>query len=263
MAFNSICSISTCSQAINRRSKLLWLCILLLSSAIPTLQVDINITHVHADLICQNILPGVCCSMVTHWGDDPTIGVQFRHLEAYDVAAVWQRNRLSSLSGCAGIPWQTRWGPGTWQVGLRGLYGNEVIGAPLVAKVGALATRGAPIRLATIFRRKLCSLAAESTTGSEDGRLAKPSGHGRACLGRRTVVCKSRSGIQFGSLAQESACEKGHQKPQQGTVYITPPPRWVYPNLIIENGTEYVSDGPQSLTYRSTDGEVLHIFDRP
>ncbi len=65
-------------------------------------------------------------------------------------------------------------------------------------------------RLATIFRRKLCSLAVESTTGSEDGRLAKPSGHGRACLGRRTVVCKSRNGIQFGSLAQKSACEKGH-----------------------------------------------------
>lgn len=30
------------------------------------------------------------------------------------------------------------------------------------------------------------------------------------------MVCKSRGGIQFGSLAQESADEKGHQEFQQG-----------------------------------------------
>ena len=69
---------------------------------------------------------------------------------------------------------------------------------------------------ATNYRCKLCSVAAEGTTGSEDGRLAKSSGHGRACMGGWTVVCKSRGVIQFGSLAQESACEKGHQKPEQG-----------------------------------------------
>jgi len=71
-------------------------------------------------------------------------------------------------------------------------------------------------RRATNFRCKLCSLAAEGTTRSDNGKLAEPPGHGRACLGRWIVVCKSRSGIQFGSLAQESAGEKGHQKSQQG-----------------------------------------------
>lgn len=70
-------------------------------------------------------------------------------------------------------------------------------------------------RLAIFFRCKSCSLAAESTTGCEHGRLAKPSGHGGACLGRWTVICKSRSSIQFGSFAQEYAREKGHQKVHQ------------------------------------------------
>ncbi len=244
MAFNSIYCLSTCSQAINRRSKLLWLCILLLSSAIPTLQVDINITHVHVDLICKNIIPGVCCSMVSHWGDDPAMGVQFRHLEAYDVAAVWQRNRLSSFSGCAGIPWQTRWGPGTWQVGLRGLYGNEV---DWRLSSGANYVRW-PLRV---------------PPDPKTADWLNLQGMAGLVWGGGQWFARAGTAYSSGVLPRSRLVRRGIRSPNKGTVYITPPPRWVYPILIIENGTEYVSDGPQSLTYRSTDGEVLDIFDRP
>ncbi len=172
------------------------------------------------------------------------MGVQFRHLEAYDVAAVWQRNRLSSFSDCAGIPWQTRWGPGTWRVGLRGLYGNEVDWRP---SSGANYVR-LPLRV---------------PPDPKTADWLNLQGMAGLVWGGGQWFARAGAAYSSGVLPRSRLVRRGIRSANKGTVYITPPPRWVYPKLIIENGTEYVSDGPQSLTHRSTDGEVLHTFDRP
>lgn len=256
MAFNLIVITLTCSQAMKCTSKLLWLCILLLTSATPTFQVDITMVNRYGTAqICQNILPGVCCSMIPQgpqrWRAQAE-GIQFRHLEAYDVAAVWQRYLPfhplnpgpSFYRGCAGIPWHTRWGPGTWLVGAQDQHGNRVDWrTPSGANYVRLPLRVPP--------------------DSKTANWLNLQGMAGLVWGGGQWFARAGAAYSSGVLPRSRLVERGIRSPSKGTAYITQPPQWRYPNLIIANGTEYANDGPQSLIYKSTDGEVLHIFDRP
>ena len=255
MPFTSYGPVISFPYPIARTCKLLYDCILLLNFVVPTLQVDITMVDRYGTIQrCANVPPGVCCSLAPRRRNVPAEDVFFRRLEAFDVAAAWQRafrndptsagSMTAFYDGCSGVPWQTRWGPGNWRVGTMDQNNNEV---DWRSSSGASYVR-LPLSLPP-DPRTVDWLQLQGMRG-----LVWGGGHWFARVG-----AAAGSGV----LPRSKIRKRGIRSPNKGIAYLTQPPRWIYPTSIFENGTEYVRDMAQNMTYRSASGEVLDMTGVP
>ncbi|KAL8821356.1 MAG: hypothetical protein Q9191_007324 [Dirinaria sp. TL-2023a] len=181
----------------------------------------------------------------------PAEDVQFRHLEALDVAAVWQRTLRNGpasagstwayFGGCSGIPWQTRWGPGSWQLGTVDQHNNEV---DWRSSSGASYVR----------------LPLSVPPDTETSDWLRVQGMRALVWGGGQWFARAGAVAGSGMLPRSQIVKRGMRSPNKGTAFLTQPSIWTYPSSIVENGTEYVRDPAQNLTYKSAGGDLLDMM---
>ena len=184
----------------------------------------------------------------------PAEDVLFQHLEAFDVAAVWQRTLRNGppgagpmtaiFDGCSGIPWQTRPGPGNWQLGTIDQHNNEV---DWRSSSGASYVR----------------LPLTVPPDAETADWLQLQGMRGLVWGGGQWFARAGAAAGSGLLPRGMTVKRGIRSPTKGTAYLTQPSMWVYPSSIVENGTEYVRDPARNLTYKSARGEVLGMMGVP
>ncbi|KAI4237753.1 MAG: hypothetical protein LQ349_001613 [Xanthoria aureola] len=243
------------------RHKFLATVLFLLTQAFGTHQVDVIITHRRtinqpATVICRNLAPGVCCRRIwISYNDGATsqqqgiaTTIEFDNLLVGDIAAIWQRpgpvSRPRNGNDCSTRILRTGHGPGrftsTSEERAQEPGGGSYISVgqmklpPGTSTASALLIQGI-FGLVWGGGQWFGSAAATRKYGSGGGRGLKPK--------------KSRRGVVLSG--------------NKGTVYASPPTRWVDPDLIRVNGTEYfwsaVVAGPEELVYRDDDGVVLDL----
>lgn len=102
-----------------------YMILLLISFISLSLQVDIELIDGwnwgRDNFICQGIQPGECCIGREGIGFSGAYrSVNFHHLTALDIAAVWQRRlpveeQKTAVGWCSGSVMASRTGPGTWE----------------------------------------------------------------------------------------------------------------------------------------------------
>ncbi|KAI4229491.1 MAG: hypothetical protein L6R36_000850 [Xanthoria steineri] len=241
------------------RHKFLATVLFLLTQAFGTHQVDVIITHRRtinqpATIICRNLAAGVCCRRIWVSHNDGATSTQqgiatqieFDNLLVGDIAAIWQRpgpvSRPRNGNDCSTRILRTGHGPGRFSseteqpaqepgggsyisVGQMKLPpGTSTASALLIQGIFGLVWGGGQWFGSAAATRKY-------GRGGEGGGLNKPK--------------KSRRGVVLSG--------------NKGTVYASPPTRWVDPDLIRVNGTEYFRSAAagRDLVYVDDEGVVL------
>ncbi|KAL8772447.1 MAG: hypothetical protein Q9209_002398 [Squamulea sp. 1 TL-2023] len=237
--------------------------LLLLSFVNITLQVDViinlqvdvftrSLTVVPMSIVCRNLLPGVCCRRIwISYNDGATshqVGratdIEFRRLLPGDIAAVWERSggvsRPRNGNDCSTRVLQTRHGPGRFLLE-RSQLAVEPGGGSYIS-VGQM------------------KLPPDATTAS-------------ALLVEGILGLVWGGGQWFGSAAAQQRYGRGGLKPkvkrgilsrEKGKVYAQPPPKWVYPDSVDVNGTEYTIVNDQDPpVYKDGSGRILDLATVP
>lgn len=227
--------------------------VLILALATATLSVDIRIERTwiingeaesFMAAICRNVQPGECCKPPFRY-PEATTKVLFRHLLAWDIAAVWRNNEYldASNTGCS-ILLASRKGPGSW------LWAQPP--APVL-------TRSRPAEGASYIRVPW---------------ILPPDQKKSDYLALQGVLGLSwSSGSWFASPAVEKAF--GHRydikvggnrrrdirSTEVGNAYARSPLRDRYPDVVELNGTEYSAGGAGGQIYSGDGGHVLNLTD--
>lgn len=236
---------------------------LFLSLAAFSQQVDIRIRFTNENLVppnhlearCMRIQPGVCCIAPTiptgaldvgfRWWSD----VNFRHLTALDLAAVWgPRFRFpvaDPVLGCSGRTLVSRMGPMRWH-----WLATPVLGVmpSILGPADHRATGASYITLPQSLPPTPIDISAFDIQGIlglvwGGGKWFQSRNAERLLAGRRSLT------------------PRAIRSPQRGTVFARSPIRGVYPTLIEINGTEYSDGGTGSLNYRDEAGKTLNLTD--
>ncbi|KAI9810148.1 MAG: hypothetical protein M1827_006674 [Pycnora praestabilis] len=216
----------------------------------------------------RDVQPGVCCRSVMNMF--PFIhDFEFRGLEAHDIATVWASAEL--INRCTGRMLQSQVGPGNW------LYTTPDENLYGVAPTTVYTATGASyLRVQPNAKGKEAEAAANlegikkvTTRGS---RRASTSGNS----GWRTGISSNSRGGEI-RKRDEDAEEEEEEDVEEAdsaeelldvtivqdgvntTIYYIPPPRWVWPNLITVNGTNFTETMNGSLTYVDSDGFTLDL----
>ncbi|KAL8669793.1 MAG: hypothetical protein Q9168_005627 [Polycauliona sp. 1 TL-2023] len=222
--------------------------------AIATLQVDVVITHLPtyqapAAIICRNLAPGVCCRR--RWITYDELGTQsyqhglvhymiFSNLLVGDIAAVWQHSdpvaRPMNGNDCSTRILKTGHGPGAFSYAPVGF--NEEPGGGSYISVGQM---------------KLPPGTSTASALLIQGIFGLVWGGGQ-WFGSDAAAAKYGIGGGFKSKAK-----RGIVSPDKGRVFAQSPARWVDPDVIQINGTEYLKSGDQDLVYRDGHGVALNL----
>lgn len=206
------------------------LAVLLLSSLTHqvSISIDYEFYHYTPNPICHDIQPGVCCRAL--YNSQPhtisqisLLEARFRGLEPLDVATIWASN--GRRWGCSGLVLDTAIGAGFNRF--------QVPGA---------------------------TQSATPMTGASYLRLSSRSASMVAAEGIRAFV----AGGAKAACAILGSDFKGHFKREDRTskLPLPVPGRWMWPNLIALNGSNYTElGGAGSLLYRNEEGEELDFPD--
>ncbi|KAL8751020.1 MAG: hypothetical protein Q9199_006701 [Rusavskia elegans] len=233
------------------RRSFLTIVLYLLLHAPDTLQVDVIITHLRtidqpATIICRNLAPGVCCRRIwVSYNDGATsqqrgvaAKIEFRNLLVGDIAAVWQRtgpvSRPRNGNDCSTRILRTGHGPGEFSFTSEE-RAQEPGGGSYIS----------------IGQMKLPPGASTASALLIQGILGLVWGGGQ-WFGTAAAQKK------FGSGGLKSKVKGGIISGNKGTVYAQPPMRWVDPDLVRINGTEYLKSVGH-LVYKDDDGVTLNL----
>lgn len=229
--------------------------LLVLASTVVTHAVDIRIersfviageAESFVAAVCLNVQPGECCKPPIRY-PDVTTKVLFRHLLAWDIAAVWRdENRFEmgvapSHTGCSGPLITSKKGPGVW------LWRQ-----PPTTSADSHASQGAS------YIRLPLNLPPNPKAFND-----------QVMQGLLALVWSS--GSWFASPAAEKVfggqyelkvgAQRDIRSPTTGNVYAQPPLRTMYPDFLEINGTQYNAEQARDLQFSNGDGEVLDLTD--
>lgn len=238
--------------------------LILLILVANTLQVDITIhfaardfDFTSAEFTCTNVRPGHCCSLPwlhalrLHSVSDLIFTIRFDHLLALDIAAVWgvylPDEHTRDNDACRGTIGATRTGPGSWKWDVLHQDGARHLAAKGASYI-SLPSNVPPNTRASKW------LTAEGVVGLMWGGDARWFANPRA----ESILGVDR-GASSGGVAAKSRLKRDIHSPLKGTVWATPPPRSVDPDLVVVNGTEYRDYGEGDLMYRDTAGNILNL----
>lgn len=234
-----------------------WTFLLLILST-ATLSVDIRIerTWVIAGeaepfiaAVCLDIQPGECCKPPLRY-PDVTTKVLFRHLLAWDIAAVWRNSDYFGGSidrrstACSGLL-ASRKGPGSW------LWRQP---PPAMSTDGNNPAEGASyIRLPRNLPpdpKLFDHLAMQGLLAmlwSSGSWFASPAAE---------KAFSGRFGIKAGGMLRRDI-----RSDRMGDVYARPPFKAKYPEIVEINETEYRTKQAGDMMYCSKDNRVLNLTD--
>ncbi|KAL8789510.1 MAG: hypothetical protein Q9213_001123 [Squamulea squamosa] len=234
---------------------LLYVIITLQVDVIINLQVDVladRLIVVPARIECRNLVPGVCCRRVWFsYNDGATshqlgraVDIEFQHLLPGDIAAVWERSggvsRPRNGNDCSTRVLQTRRGPGN-----------------ILFERTQLAVEPGGGSFISIGQMKLPPDAATASALLIEGILGLVWGGGQ-WFGTAAVQQRYRQG------GLKSKVKRGISSKDKGTVYAQPPPRWVYPDSVHVNGSEYMIVNSQDPpVYKDGGGRILNLTTIP
>ncbi|KAL8757333.1 MAG: hypothetical protein Q9184_004232 [Pyrenodesmia sp. 2 TL-2023] len=239
------------------RFKILQWTLAALTMAARTQSVDIRIerSFLHAGEVesfiaatCLNIQPGECCKPPTRY-PDVTTKVLFRHLLAWDIAAVWRdQNRFElgaaySNTGCSGPLIVSRKGPGVWlwrqtPAGLVNSYAAE--GASYIRLPVHLPPD--PNIINSLLMQGLLGL-----VWSSGSWFASPAAE---------KVFGGQYEIESGGMTRRDI-----RSASMGNVYARPPVMTRYPGVVEINGTLYTAGQTGEFMYSDTDGNMANLTD--
>ncbi|KAL8993573.1 MAG: hypothetical protein Q9169_006241 [Polycauliona sp. 2 TL-2023] len=217
-----------------------------------TLQVDVIINHLPTfnspgTIICRNLAPGVCCRRrwisynngATSYQQGLVASLEFRNLLVGDIAAVWRRGdpvtQPRNGNDCSTRIISTGHGPGDYT------YAPPAF----VSEPGG----GSYI---SVGQMKLPPGAGTASALLIQGIFGLVWGGGQ-WFGSAAAANK------YGSEGPESKVKRGIMSADsRGTVFAQPPMRWVDPDVINVNGTEYLKSSDGVLVYRDVDGNTLN-----
>ncbi|KAG7006573.1 hypothetical protein G7Y79_00014g037480 [Physcia stellaris] len=214
--------------------------LLLFLSLIPTLHaVDVTILYIDDNrpglvhVTCTNLPPGVCCSVPTIQQRNPTTdrletktapakSLLFEHLIVGDIAAAWKRREPGPEDP-----------PTAVQTELNGCSSR------------ILNTGHGP------------------AAGWEDGEYTHDGGvlglvYGGSQWFASAAAARVVARAQGGLATFPKKAKRGIRSELKGTVYAQGPSKWVYPDKVQVNGTEYFGGGT-NLVYESKDGRLLNL----
>lgn len=219
------------------------------------------------DVVCSDIPPGICCKGLQRYPGYPGRheraqnykDATFQHLLPGDIAAVWERRIVEhsnnwgpvveSYGGCSSRILETGHGPGQW------VYDAPENG-PETALADLKYIGGASyIKVPTIVppdqgTAKMLTM---------EGILGLVWGGGKwfASEAAANMVARGGSGGLVGGTPKLGT-KRGITSRLRGTVYAHGPSKWVYPDVVVVNGTRY-SGGREDLIYESGDGTSLNL----
>ncbi|KAL8916480.1 MAG: hypothetical protein Q9172_006290 [Xanthocarpia lactea] len=212
--------------------------------------------------VCHGLPPGRCCAArplddVVVDGPDagnlqpghqPYNGAFMSGLIALDIAALWRPIAANNINGCAGVPFATRPGPGSWQ-----------FPSPGTTDSGQLLSGASYIRLPTSIpmeRAHAPMMAAQGILGliTGGGSWVASAASKNTKDQINDVVAILAGGRPWSKLVRRRVIVKG----KKGWVFAQPPPGSVWPDLIMVNGTNFTVTGEEgSAVYRSEAGRVM------
>ncbi|CAF9908975.1 MAG: hypothetical protein HETSPECPRED_008782 [Heterodermia speciosa] len=193
--------------------------------------------------ICHDIPPGECCAAITlarycYYNPFNPTSARFDNLQITDIAAVWGSDRDGGIRACSGIPIATRAGvAGTWDfpaVGPERAYGASYVRLP---------TRMPPQE-------------SESPWLEAEGLLGLVWGGGK-WFSRRAAAAAIGSSVE-GGLRRRGRGRR-FVKGERGRAYCEGPRKWRWPDVVVANGTRFISARLGSLEFSSADGELLDV----
>lgn len=261
--------------------------LLLLLSPPPTHQVSITLSwqgqmdvfsydpvmNTYIDVICTNIQPGRCCKPARFTPNpygfprEPQYRVaEITGLQPLDIASVWKP--WNGQNGCAGIPGDTKVGPGNWYYPdqnaynhrwtyFRANWNNDEPTGPgsNTDYISGASYISVPTKL-PVNNEAAPWLEAEGIIGLAWGDGKWFSSKASASLQSSLLgTFFSRFGSQ--RLMKREEWKRGIRSPLKGEVFAQPPGSYVWPDTIIINGTTYTENGSDdgNLTYVSATGQ--------
>ncbi|KAL8856348.1 MAG: hypothetical protein Q9178_007039 [Gyalolechia marmorata] len=227
--------------------------LILLMLVISSIQVNVIITHMPvpgqpATIICRNLPPGVCCRRI--WGSDDgdviwhqqgtAAKIEFQNLLPGDIAAVWARpgRVFAPFNGndCSTRVVLTRHGPGDLSFTPTEI-GHEPGGGSYIS----------------VGQMKLPPDVSTASALLIEGIFGLVWGGGQ-------WFASEAARRKFGSGGLRSKGKRGIVSEKKGTLFARPPVRWVNPDTIRFNGTEYTSVGGQNPVYKDSNGVSLDLM---
>ncbi|KAL8840874.1 MAG: hypothetical protein Q9170_001138 [Blastenia crenularia] len=224
-------------------------------------QVDISLTEdswgsTASFIRCPNIAPGVCCSAPNRpYMSFPT--AIFHHLDALDIAAVWDSDErphqppiagvpdllARTIQACSGRVEDSRAGPGTWTWDTVDPHSDDYF--PITFASGASYIR-LPEQLPPDPRSNYAL--------SMQGIL------GLAWGGGKWFISPAAKSLLDGRIHSIKG-RRGIRSAVKGDVFARSPVRMVYPAFMKLNGTEYTSDdsGAGGFVYTDSSGKKLNL----
>ena len=242
------------------RHQFLATVLFLLTQAFGTQQVDVIITHRRttdqpATIICRNLAPGVCCRRIwVSYNDGATsqqqgiaTQIEFDNLLVGDIAAIWQRpgpvSRPRNGNDCSTRILRTGHGPGRFSSTTE--QPAQEPGGGSYISVGQMKLPPGTSTASALLIQGIFGLVWGGGQWFGSGAAAQKYGSGGGGLKPK----KSRRGVVLPG--------------NKGTVYASPPTRWVDPDLIRVNGTEYFRSATgRDLVYVDDEGGVLDLMVR-
>ena len=249
----------------------LSLTLFLILYCLSTLAVDVILVYnpsarpiegtimVMASQVCHDLPPGRCCAarplshdvVVSGPYDAPNYEpynmAYISDLSALDIAALWRPIPASNIHGCAGVPFATRPGPGSWEFPPWGTPG-----------MGQVISGASYIRLPTSIPKER----ARAPMMAAQGILGLITGGGSwvaSGISKNTrvqiddVMAVLEKGRPWSYLVRRRVVVKG----KKGVVFAQPPQGSVWPDLIMVNGTNFTVMGEGGEVYRSEAGGMI------
>ncbi|KAL8924982.1 MAG: hypothetical protein Q9172_002411 [Xanthocarpia lactea] len=201
---------------------------------ISSIQVNVIITHMPvpgqpATIICRNLPPGGTAAEI-----------EFQNLLPGDIAAVWARPGpvFAPFNGndCSTRVVLTRHGPGDLSFTPTEI-GHEPGGGSYIS----------------VGQMKLPPDVSTASALLIEGILGLVWGGGQ-------WFASEAARRKFGNRGLPSKVKRGIVSEKKGTVFVRPPVRWVNPDTIRFNGTEYTSVGGQDPVYKDSNGVLLDLM---
>ncbi|KAI4273964.1 MAG: hypothetical protein LQ337_004263 [Flavoplaca oasis] len=212
--------------------------------------------------VCRDLPPGRCCAARPlddvgvvggpnagnlQPGHQPYNKAYISGLNALDIAALWRPIPANNINGCAGIPFATRPGPGSWQFPFWGTTG-----------LGQVISGASYIRLPASIpkeRAQAPMMAAQGILGliTGGGSWVAPTASKNTKDQMSSVQAILAGGRPWSRRVKRRVIVRG----DKGWVFAQPPRGSVWPNLIMVNGTNFTVIGEGSKVYRSEAGRIM------